>query len=75
MLSAFYESQNVHGMKLKTKQALLSHLEAVLQNENDYTVLRDNLEEIELLDATYNIGEFFESQGRYDLSEQMIQHT
>jgi tetratricopeptide (TPR) repeat protein len=62
-------------MKLKTKQALLSHVEAVLQNENDYTVLRDNLEETKLLDATSNFGSFFKSQGRYNLSKQMIQHT
>ena len=75
MLSTFFEFQSIYNMKLKTKQALLSHLEAVLQNENEYTVLRDNLEETELLDATSSFGSFFESQGRYNLSKQMIQHT
>ena len=56
-------------MKLKTKQALLSYIEAALQNENDYTVLRDNLKETKLVDAISNFGSFFESQGRYDLSK------
>lgn len=75
VLSAFFEFQDVDYMELKTKQALLSHLEAVLQNENDYTVLGDNLEETELLDATENFCSFFKDQGRYELSEQMAQHT
>jgi Flp pilus assembly protein TadD len=75
VLSAFLEFQSVDNMKLKTKQTLLSHLEAVLQNENDYTVLRDNLEETELLDATFEFGAFFRAHGRYDLSQQMYQHT
>ncbi|KAM3066473.1 hypothetical protein ACMFMG_012057 [Clarireedia jacksonii] len=75
VLSAFFKFQSVNNMKLKTKQTLLSHLEAVLQNENDYTVLRDNLEETELLDATFEFGAFFLAHGQYDLSQQMYRHT
>lgn len=75
VLSTFLVFQNVDNMNLKTKQALLSHIEAVLQNENEYKVLKENLEETNLLDAASNFGAFFISQGRYDLSKQMIQYT
>jgi tetratricopeptide (TPR) repeat protein len=75
VLSTFLEIQSIHDMTLSTKQALLSHLEAVLRSENEHTFLKDSLEEAKLLDAAFNFGVFLYSQGRYNLSKQMHQHA
>ncbi|OBT71251.1 hypothetical protein VF21_09480 [Pseudogymnoascus sp. 05NY08] len=72
LISTFLETHPVYGTTLRTRQALLSHLEVVLQNENTYKVLQGDLEGTELHDATSYFGEFFMSQGRYNSSEQMV---
>ncbi|KFY53432.1 hypothetical protein V496_07587 [Pseudogymnoascus sp. VKM F-4515 (FW-2607)] len=74
VVSAFLDKHDANNMTLSTKQALLSHLEVVVQNENQYAVLQGDLEGIELQYATVIFGSFFLSQGRFKLSEQMIRH-
>ncbi|RDL30230.1 uncharacterized protein BP5553_10508 [Venustampulla echinocandica] len=75
ILSTFFAIHDVNDLAFTTKQALLSHLEVVLQNENDYKILQSNLEEPKLLDAAAVFGSFFNSQGRYKLSKQMNLHA
>ncbi|OBT54871.1 hypothetical protein VE04_04686 [Pseudogymnoascus sp. 24MN13] len=75
LLSTFLQNHHIHEMTLSTKQALLSHLDVVFQNENKYKVLQGDLEGIKLHDATFYFGVFFDSQGRYNSSEQMIRQT
>jgi tetratricopeptide (TPR) repeat protein len=71
LLSTFLKTYDNNETTLSTKQALFSHLEVVLQNEKKYAVLQGDFEEIELQYAAFNFGYFFDSLGRYNLSEQM----
>jgi tetratricopeptide (TPR) repeat protein len=72
LISTFLENHHILEMTLKTRQALLSHLEVVLQNENTYKVLQGDIKGTKLQDATSYFGQFFRTQGRYNSSEQMI---
>lgn len=71
LLSAFLENQDVDNVPLSTTQAILSHLEVVIQNEKECIVLGSDVEGVELQDAASNFAVFFSRIGRYKLAEQM----
>lgn len=75
LLSTFLKSCDENETPLTTKQVLHGHLNAVIQNEEKYPVIHGELESIELQDAAFNFGQFFNSQGRYNISEEMIRSS
>ncbi|KFX92080.1 hypothetical protein O988_07432 [Pseudogymnoascus sp. VKM F-3808] len=73
LLSTFLKNDN-NKMTLGQKQALMAHLEVVLQHENKYGIFQGNFEDVELQDAAFYFEEFLNSQGQYNLSKQMTEH-
>jgi tetratricopeptide (TPR) repeat protein len=73
LLSTFLKNGN-NKMTLGQKQALMAHLDVVLQHENKYGIFQGNFEDVELQDAAFYFEEFLNSQGQYNLSKQMTEH-
>ncbi|KFX96894.1 hypothetical protein V490_03085 [Pseudogymnoascus sp. VKM F-3557] len=73
LLSTFLKNDK-NDMTLGQKQALLAHLEVVLQHEIKYGIFQDNFEDIELQDAAFYFEEFLNSQGQYNLCKQVTEH-
>jgi tetratricopeptide (TPR) repeat protein len=70
VLSTSIGGRFLRGLALEN-QAFLSHMDVVLQNDDEYHVLQEPIEDSEILDALSNFASFFRMQGRYQSAEHL----
>jgi tetratricopeptide (TPR) repeat protein len=69
VLSDFIKTQIFHEMAFDTRQTTISHLEAVIQNDQEYFGQQGCVWDTAVLDATSRFGIFLQSLGQYKAAE------
>jgi Tetratricopeptide repeat/NB-ARC domain len=72
VLSNFIQTQVFHEMAFNTRQTTFSHLEAIIQNDREYSSQQDRVWDITVLDATSQFAGFLENLGRYKAAEELF---
>jgi tetratricopeptide (TPR) repeat protein len=74
VLSDFIRSQVSHEMAFDIRQLTFSHLEAILQNDQEYLRQQDRVPDTTALDATFQFVVFLKDLGRYKVAEELYGH-
>jgi hypothetical protein len=75
VLSDFIEAQGFHEMAFDAKQMTLSHLEFVIQNDQEYFNQQNRAQDTVVLDATSRLTTFLERMGRYKAAEELCRRA
>ncbi|KAH8684317.1 hypothetical protein BGZ60DRAFT_164137 [Tricladium varicosporioides] len=71
VLSSFIKTQLFHEMTFNARQMTLSHLEAVFRNDQEYLSQQDRLQDITMLDATFQFIDFLTNLSQYKAAEEL----
>ena len=71
-LAAFIDTKDAVKLALQSKQTIISHLDASVQNDVSFLTHEDGLGTQYLIHATLSFASFYLSQGRYTEAEQLF---
>jgi tetratricopeptide (TPR) repeat protein len=75
VLSNFIKTQVFHEMAFNTRQTTFSHLEAILQNDQEYLSQQGRVWDTIVLDATSQFATFLNSLARYEAAEELFRRV
>ena len=75
ILAAFIDAKDAVKLALQSKQTIVSHLDASVQNDVSFLTHEDGLGTQYLIHATLSFASFYQSQGRYTEAERLYRRA